>query len=72
MEASSTQYDIIFAGNYTKDTIITPDGTRYVDGGGMNYAAHAGARLGIRAAVVTRLSPADNHVVEDIRADGID
>ena len=72
METSSKQYDIIFAGNYTKDTIITPDGTRYVDGGGMNYAAHAGARLGIKAAVVTRLSPADEHVVVNIRAAGID
>ena len=72
MQQSSKHYDIIFAGNYTKDTIITPDGTRYVDGGGMNYAAHAGARLGIKAAVVTRLSPADEHVVNNIRADGID
>lgn len=72
MQSSSKQYDIIFAGNYTKDTIITPDGTRYVDGGGMNYAAHAGARLGIQAAVVTRLSPADEYVVNNIRADDID
>jgi sugar/nucleoside kinase (ribokinase family) len=66
------QYDAIFVGNYTKDTIITPDGTRYVDGGGMNYAAHAAARLGRKAAIVTRLSREDEHVVEAIRADGID
>lgn len=65
-------YDIIFAGNYTKDTIITPDGTRYVDGGGMNYAAHAGKRLGINAAVVTRLAKDDEYVVENIRKAGID
>ena len=66
------RYDAIFVGNYTKDTIITPDGTRYVDGGGMNYAAHAAARLGRKSAIVTRLSREDEYVVEAIRADGID
>ncbi|MEN6436104.1 MAG: hypothetical protein ABFD14_05750 [Anaerolineaceae bacterium] len=72
MVNTTKQYDVIYAGNYTKDTIITPDGTRYVDGGGMNYAAHAGKQLGIKAAVVTRLAKEDAHVVEDICADGID
>jgi sugar/nucleoside kinase (ribokinase family) len=66
------QYDVIYVGNYTKDTIITPAGTRYVDGGGMNYAAHAGKRLGIQVAVVTRLAEEDRHVVDDIRSAGID
>ena len=72
MTNSSKHYDVIFAGNYTKDTIITPDGTCFIDGGGMNYAAHAGARLGIKAAVVTRLARADEHVVKAIRSNGID
>ena len=36
MNRTLKKYDAIFVGNYTKDTIITPDGTRYVDGGGMN------------------------------------
>lgn len=72
MTNTSKRYDIIFAGNYTKDTIITPDGTLYVDGGGMNYAAHAGLRLGIKAAVVTRLAREDERVVKNIQADGID
>jgi sugar/nucleoside kinase (ribokinase family) len=66
------QYDVIYVGNYTKDTIITPAGTQYVDGGGMNYAARAGKQLGIHAAVVTRLSEEDQHVVEDINSAGID
>lgn len=65
-------YDVIYAGNYTKDTIITPDGIRYVDGGGMNYAAQAGKRLGIKPAVVTRLAKDDNHVVESLQHAGID
>lgn len=72
MTEKPTCYDAIFVGNYTKDTIITPEGTRYVDGGGMNYAAHAAARLGRKSAIVTRLSREDEHVVEAIRADGID
>jgi sugar/nucleoside kinase (ribokinase family) len=72
MADKTKHYDVIYAGNYTKDTIITPNGTRYVDGGGMNYAAHAGMQLGIKAAVVTRLAKEDAQVVEDIRADGID
>lgn len=72
MAGTTKYYDAVFVGNYTKDTIITPDGTRYVDGGGMNYAAHAAMRLGIKVAVATRLSHEDEHVVEGIRADGID
>jgi len=65
-------YDAIFVGNYTKDTIITPEGTRSVDGGGMNYAAHAAHQLGRHVAIVTRLAKEDQPVVEKIREDGID
>ena len=32
-------YDIVIIGNYTKDTIVSPSGTRVVDGGGFNYGA---------------------------------
>ncbi len=39
-------YDLVCIGNYTKDTIISPAGVKYVDGGAMNYAAHAAHRLG--------------------------
>jgi sugar/nucleoside kinase (ribokinase family) len=72
MSTSKTQYDVICVGNYTKDTIITPDGIKYVDGGGMNYAAHVAYRLGAKTAIVTRLSREDERVITDIRADGID
>jgi len=65
-------YDVLYIGNYTKDTIITPSGTRYVDGGAVNYAAHAAAMLGLKVAVVTRLSEEDNHVVEKFTQSGID
>lgn len=66
------QYDVVYAGNYTKDTIITPDGVHHLDGGGMRYAAHAGKMLGIAPAVVTRLAREDDHVVRALQADGID
>lgn len=65
-------YDVLYIGNYTKDTIISPAGTKYVDGGAVNYAAHAAARLGLRVAVVTRLAKEDDRVIEKLRQAGID
>ena len=65
-------YDVVYIGNYTKDTIISPAGTRYVDGGAINYAAHAGVRLGYRVAVVTHLAKEDEHVVKNLQQAGID
>jgi len=65
-------YDVVCIGNYTKDTIISPAGTKYVDGGGMNYAAHAATRLGLNVAVVTRLSRDDIRVVAKFALAGID
>lgn len=65
-------YEVLYIGNYTKDTIITPSGTKYVDGGAVNYAAHAARRLGVQVAVVTHLSEEDDRVVEKFIAAGID
>jgi sugar/nucleoside kinase (ribokinase family) len=65
-------YDVLYVGNYTKDTIISPSGTKYVDGGAINYAAHAAVRLGMKVAVVTRLSKEDDRVVEKFKQSGID
>lgn len=65
-------YDILYIGNYTKDTIISPAGTRYVDGGAVNYAAHAAAKLGLHVAVVTRLAKEDDHVMDKFIQAGID
>ena len=66
------KYDVLYIGNYTKDTIISPAGTRYVDGGAVNYAAHAAARLGLNVAVITRLAKEDERVVEKFTQQGID
>ena len=66
------RYEVLYIGNYTKDTIISPAGTKIVDGGAVNYAAHAAARLGRKVAVVTRLAKEDQHVVEEFTRSGID
>lgn len=65
-------HDVLCIGNYTKDTIISPAGTAIVDGGAVNYAAHAAARLGLKVAVVTHLANEDRHVVEKFAQSGID
>jgi len=69
---TSKHYDVAYVGNYTKDTIITPDGTRYVDGGAVNYAAHAAAKLGYKTAVITRLSREDKRMIDLLESAGVD
>ena len=55
------KYDIILIGNYTKDTVVTPTETKYVDGGGFNYGAHAAVALGAKTGAITRLKKDDQH-----------
>ncbi len=69
---TSEMYDLLCIGNYTKDTIITPAGTKYVDGGGVRYSAHAAAKMGIKTAAVTRLAEEDSRVVDKFFESGID
>ncbi|TFH02129.1 MAG: hypothetical protein E4H13_03020 [Calditrichales bacterium] len=66
------KYDMVIFGNYTKDTIVSSAGTRYVDGGGFNYGAHAAKIAGLRIAAVTRLAKEDSHVVKNLEKIGID
>lgn len=72
MAESSVVYDIIIFGNYTKDTIVSARGTRFVDGGGFNYGAHAAVALGLKVAALTRLAREDFHVVRALERLGID
>ena len=65
------RYDFITVGNYTKDTIVTAAGTRHVDGGGFNYAAHAARLAGVSVAVVTRRAREDARVTAPLAAAGI-
>ncbi|TFH37709.1 MAG: hypothetical protein E4G99_01790 [Anaerolineales bacterium] len=65
-------YDLICIGNYTKDTIVSPAGTQFVDGGAVNYAAHAAAHLGLKTAVVSHMATQDKRVVDKFKEAGID
>ena len=69
---SNKVYDVAYIGNYTKDTIVSPAGVTYVDGGAINYAAHAAARLGLKVAVITRLAEEDYRVVDTLSQVGVD
>jgi sugar/nucleoside kinase (ribokinase family) len=64
-------FDIAYIGHYTKDTIVYPHLTRVVDGGAFNYGANVAARMGLHAAVVTRLAREDWHVVEGLERLGV-
>ena len=64
-------FDLIALGNYTKDTIVTRAGTRYVHGGGFNYAARAAKAAGLSVAAVTRLAHEDREAVEQLEAAGV-
>jgi sugar/nucleoside kinase (ribokinase family) len=72
MSGERTLYDVATLGNYTKDTIVSPAGTRHVDGGGFSYAAHAAAGLGLKVAAVTRLAAEDCRVLDALEEAGID
>ncbi len=65
-------YDIVIFGNYTKDTIISAAGTRFVDGGDFNYGAHAVACSGLKVAAVTRLAKKDDRVIRALKGVGVD
>lgn len=64
-------FDLVCIGNYTKDLIITPSGSRIVDGGAVNYAAHAAIRLGAKTAVITHLAQEDDRMVKGLEAAGV-
>ena len=66
------KYDVVAIGNYTKDTIVSAAGTRYVDGGGYSYAAHAACLRGLRIAAVTRLAAEDRGSTQALSARGVD
>jgi sugar/nucleoside kinase (ribokinase family) len=69
---NNSSYDVVCVGNYTKDTIVSPIGTRYVDGGAINYAAHAAASLGYKVAIVTRMAQEDrDRVVSELKSQGV-
>jgi sugar/nucleoside kinase (ribokinase family) len=71
MTEETHSFDVATIGNYTKDTIITADGTLHADGGGVTYSAHAAHTLGRKVAAVTRLAKDDFHVVRSLEEFGV-
>jgi sugar/nucleoside kinase (ribokinase family) len=65
-------FDIAFLGHYTKDTIVLPHETKTVNGGAFNYGARVAVKMGLRAAVITRLAEEDFDVVEDLSRMGVE
>ena len=66
------EFDIAFLGHYTKDTIVLPHETKTVRGGAFYYGAHVVVKMGLRAAVITRLAEEDFGVVEDLSQMGVE
>jgi sugar/nucleoside kinase (ribokinase family) len=64
--------DLVTIGAYTKDTIVSSSGTRYVDGGGYSYAAHAARLSGLHVAAVTRLAAEDRKSTQALRDAGVE
>jgi sugar/nucleoside kinase (ribokinase family) len=71
LDGKTTRFDLATIGAYTKDTIVSKAGTRYVDGGGYSYAAHAARMAGIEVAAITRLAPEDRRSTESLREAGV-
>ncbi|MGH8179045.1 MAG: PfkB family carbohydrate kinase [Steroidobacter sp.] len=65
-------FDFVSIGAYTKDTIVTRSGTRYVDGGGYSYAAHAARLADLSVGAVTRLARDDRKSTELLRQAGVE
>ena len=72
MKNTDRQYDIVFIGHYTKDTIVSASGTRIVDGGAFNYGANVAARMGLKVAAITRLAKEDSYVIKRLIDLGVD
>lgn len=69
---SANRFDFLSVGAYTKDTIVTRTGTRYVDGGGYSYAAHAARLADVRVGAVTRLAAQDRKSTDLLCSVGVD
>lgn len=64
-------YDIAFIGHYTRDTIIYPHASHWVNGGGYYFGARVAAQMGLSVAVVTRLSRAHWEAVDLLERMGV-
>jgi sugar/nucleoside kinase (ribokinase family) len=72
VEIPMQEFDIAFLGHYTKDTIVLPHETKTVNGGAFNYGARVVVKMGLKAAVITRLAHEDFEVVDDLVRMGVE
>ncbi|MBB6093601.1 sugar/nucleoside kinase (ribokinase family) [Povalibacter uvarum] len=72
MASVQKHFDFVSIGAYTKDTIVTRSGTRYVDGGGYSYSAHAARLADVSVGAVTRLAAEDRKSTDLLRSVGVD
>lgn len=68
----ASRFDFISVGAYTKDTIVTRSGTRYVDGGGYSYSAHAARLADVSVGAVTRLAAEDRKSTDLLGSVGVE
>ncbi len=66
------EFDIAFLGHYTKDTIVLPHETKTGRGGAFYYGVHVVVKMGLKAAVITRLAEEDFEVVKDLSRLGVE
>ena len=66
------EFDIAFLGHYTKDTIVSPHETKTGRGGAFYYGVHVVVKMGLKAAVITRLADEDFDVVDDLSLMGVE
>lgn len=64
-------FDIAYVGHFTKDTVINPQGSTVHLGGAFYYGANVAARMGLKAAVITRLAQQDWAVVDELTKLGV-
>jgi sugar/nucleoside kinase (ribokinase family) len=73
MQQASKMFDIIFIGHMCYDEIIPYQGEPIVaPGSAVLCGALAAARVGKKVAVITRLSRRDDHILEQMRQNGIE
>ncbi|MCL4487964.1 MAG: PfkB family carbohydrate kinase [Chloroflexi bacterium] len=64
-------FDIAFVGHFTKDTVVNSQGSTVNLGGAFYYGANVAVRMGLKAAVVTRLAREDWVIVDELKQMGV-
>lgn len=66
-----TDFDVLLIGHFAKDRIVVDGRGEIASGGGVYYGSIALRRLGLSAAIVTRLHPDDFPRLDEIQREGV-